>query len=60
MVVKDRKHAILSEKLEDQVKAGEWGKIQEEHMRRNKQIGDESWKRILPTIIGAKMNGAKN
>lgn len=52
--MKNENHAILSEKKVDQIKAGEWGKIQEERMKRNKEIGDESWARILPEIIKAK------
>ena len=53
-MVMDKEHAILSEKPEDQVKAGEWGKIQEERMQRKKKIGDESWARVLPVILGSK------
>lgn len=46
-----KEHPILSEKFEDQVKSEKWLEEHEKRILRNKQIGDEAWKRdILPMI----------
>ena len=42
--------AILSEKPEDQLKAGRWAQEQIEKMEINRQIGEEVWKELLPMI----------
>lgn len=42
--------AILSEKPEDQKEAAEWAKDQIARRKRNKEIGDELRKRIMPMI----------
>ena len=47
-------HAILSEKPEDQVRAGRWAQEQIEKMERNRQVGEEVWKELLPMIQKAR------
>jgi hypothetical protein len=52
-------HIILSERPEDIKKSGDWIQKQMERQERNRQIGDESWKRILPVIKAARENKQK-
>jgi hypothetical protein len=47
---KHEEHIILSERPEDIKKSGDWIQKQMERQERNRQIGDKSWKRILPVI----------
>jgi hypothetical protein len=51
---------ILSERPEDIKKSGDWIQKQMERQERNRQIGDKSWKRILPVIKAAREANQKS
>jgi hypothetical protein len=51
---------ILSERPEDIKKSGDWIQKQMERQERNRQIGDKSWKRILPVIKAAREANKKS
>ena len=52
-------HIILSEKPEDLRKTANWGKEQKEKQKRNEEVGERLWKRILPILIGGTVKPAK-